>query len=91
MSKKVVSIAEGTWKTGTFVPRTGMYAVLHPEHRLPAEVTLVQGELFPRCQACETPVAFALRRRLDNRLSSMAHSRIHLYQLPVLDQHGRAS
>jgi len=32
-----------------------------------------------------------LRRRLDNRLSSMAHSRIHLYQLPVLDQHGRAS
>jgi len=90
MSKKVVSIAEGTWKTGAFVPRTGTYAVVHSGHRLPAEVTLVQGERFPRCQACENPVAFALRHRLDHR-PSLVHSRIHLYQLPVLDQHGRAS
>jgi len=90
MSKKVVSITDGTWKTGAFVPRTGMYAVIHAEHRLPAEVTLVQGESFPRCQACEIPVLFTLRRRLEKGLS-LAHSRIHLYQLPVLDQHGRAS
>ena len=89
MSKKVVSITEGTWKTGAFVPRTGMYAVSHTEHRLPIEVTLVEGECFPRCQACETPVTFALRRRLDHR-PFLAHSRIHLYQLPVLDRHGRA-
>jgi hypothetical protein len=89
MSKKVVSIAEGSWNTGAFVPRTGIYAVLHSGHRLPAEVTLVAGDWFPRCQACDTPVTFALRRRLDYR--PFAHSRIHLYQLPVLDWQGRAS
>lgn len=90
MSKKVVSITDGTWKTGAFVPRTGMYAVVHSEHHLPSEVTLVQGESFPRCQACEIPVLFTLRRRLEKGLS-LAYSRIRLYQLPVLDQRGRAS
>ena len=89
MLKKVISIDKGTWHTGAFVPRTGMYAVTHTEHRLPSEVTLIQGERFPRCQACHAPAHFRLLRRMDERVS--LRFRPHLYQLPVLDRHGRAS
>ncbi|HVH87080.1 MAG TPA: hypothetical protein VM912_10160 [Terriglobales bacterium] len=85
MPKKVVSISDGTWNTGTLVPTSGVYAVRHAEHRLPSEVTLVEGEMFPRCEACESAVSFRLRRRLVDP-GSLTSFRVQLYQLPVLDK-----
>jgi hypothetical protein len=90
MSQKVVRIDEGVGTSGGIVPETGTYAVAHEHHRLPPEVTLVQGQPFPRCQACAEPVRFRLRRRVSD-VKNAARFRVFLYQLPVLDQYGRAS
>ena len=89
MSKKVISIDEGAGKTGAFVSESGVYGVLHEAHRLPREVTLLRGQQFPRCQACEEPVTFRLRRRLTG--ADTQRFGIQLHQLPVLDRYGRAS
>jgi hypothetical protein len=85
MRKKVVSIADGTGKTGESIPETGIYSVGHREHRLPPEVTLVAGQTFPRCEACAADVFFRLRRRLLDR-SAMFRFHFEIYQLPVLGE-----
>ena len=90
MPKKVVSITEGGWKTGAFVPGSGIYAVGHQEHRLPGEITLVEGEVFPRCEACDSPVSFRLTRKLSGS-GPLSRFRVQLFQLPVLDKLDRAS
>ena len=90
MAKKVVSINEGTWTTGAFVPTDGVYVVRHREHRLPAEVTLANGDIFPRCEACASPVTFRLTRKQSGS-APLSRFRIQLFQLPVLDQKERAS
>ena len=80
MSKKVISITDETWKTGAVVPETGLYEVFHSAHELPEQVTLAAGHVFPKCEACDEPVAFRLRKRLDRQPPSF---RIDLYQLPA--------
>ncbi len=86
--KKIVSISDAFHKTGSVVPDNGIYAVRHEEHLLPAEVTLMQGEIFPRCEACEGEVQFRLLRKLVER-DPVFRFRVQLYQLPVLDQRER--
>lgn len=85
MARKIVSITDGFHKTGSVVPENGIYAVQHKEHVLPAEVTLMQGEVFPRCEACEEEVQFRLVRKLVER-DPVFRFRVQLYQLPVLDR-----
>jgi hypothetical protein len=85
MRKKVVSIADGVGKTGESIPVTGIYGVRHREHHLPAEVTLVAGQTFPRCEACSADVFFRLRHRVLDR-SAMFQFHFEIYQLPVLDE-----
>ena len=45
-------------KTGEIIPASGIYRVYHEAHRLPHEVTLIEGYKFPRCQKCTTDVTF---------------------------------
>ena len=33
--------------TGETIPESGIYRVIHSEHRLPLQVTLHKGEVFP--------------------------------------------
>lgn len=44
--------------TGEVIPASGIYRVHHDAHRLPHEVTLIEGYKFPRCQRCTTEVEF---------------------------------
>lgn len=89
MGRNIVSIDAGGWKTGAVVPRSGIYSTRHSVHRLPREVTLLQGEQFPRCAGCESAVFFRLRRELPDA-GSWLRFHVHLYQLPVLDELKRA-
>src|SRR5689334_5024990 len=89
MARNVVPIDAGGWKTGALVPRSGIYMVRHSQHRLPQEVTLLQGQEFPRCAGCESPVFFRMRRELPDA-GTWLRFHIHLYQLPVLDEAKRA-
>jgi len=89
MSRNVVPIESAIWKTGGFVPISGIYTVRHSEHRLPREVTLLKGEEFPRCAGCQSAVIFRLKRALDTR-RAVLRFQVHLYQLPVLEDGKRA-
>jgi hypothetical protein len=74
------------FRTGETIKESGIYRVYHNQHRLPHEVTLLQGQQFPRCAKCDDAVMFELVQpaffeRAPNRLQL----RIYLYELPVLD------
>ena len=71
-----------TYRTGDLVTASGIYRVHHQAHRVPHEVTLLEGQKFPRCQKCEEAVAFEpLRVSPDHETKSV----IVLYQLPEID------
>ena len=50
------------FKTGEVVPQSGIYQVVHAEHRLAHEVTLLRANPFPPCAECGNKVVFALLR-----------------------------
>jgi len=50
------------FKTGQIVPQSGIYSVVHVEHRLPHEVTLLRADNFPPCSQCGVNVKFKLLR-----------------------------
>lgn len=76
---------EKTFSTGQTVPHSGIYRVLHAGHRLPHEVTLVAGEIFPRCSKCKDAVQFQSIRQ-----ATLAHAdksfKIVVYELPVVEE-----
>src|SRR3954447_25336518 len=50
------------FNTGEIVPQSGIYQVIHTEHRLPHEVTLLRSNPFPPCAQCGSEVNFKLLR-----------------------------
>lgn len=50
------------FRTGDLVPQSGIYQVVHGEHRLPHEVTLLRANPFPPCAQCGNKVSFKLLR-----------------------------
>jgi hypothetical protein len=80
---------QGIFRTGQKIPESGIYQVSHEEHRLPHEVTLIRGAMFPRCSKCKEAVTFkavALAPRLDE-----LRERVTLYELPDIgDEHNAA-
>src|SRR5205807_3656405 len=50
------------FRSGEAVATSGIYRVVHYQHRLAHEVTLLQGGIFPPCMRCGTQVLFELLR-----------------------------
>jgi hypothetical protein len=67
--------------TGERVPVSGMYRVRHGSHRLPHEVTLLQDQIFPRCERCGELVRFEMLRTVEPGNGF----RVQLFSLPVLE------
>lgn len=59
-------MAEQVYKPSEPDPASGVYRVDHNGHRESHEVTLLQGEIFPACTACEDRVRFALKHSADS-------------------------
>jgi len=70
------------YANGEMAPLTAIYRVMHSEHRLPAEVTLALGQMFPRCARCLGAVQFELLRLTQGKLPA---GTMTLNELPVLD------
>src|SRR5205814_2146823 len=68
-----------TFTSGGRIPATGIYRVQHAEHRLPAEVTLLEGQSFPVCSRCNCEVHFELLRSAPLAESGMG---VRLHSLP---------
>jgi hypothetical protein len=71
------------FRAGDEVPESGIYRVTHQEHRVPHEVTLIQGERFPPCQKCDGAVSFKMVRSVP-RLSDTGLMVLHV--LPVMEE-----
>ncbi|WP_408609950.1 YjzC family protein [Candidatus Korobacter versatilis] len=48
------------FKPGQKVPSSGVYRVLHKDHRKDHDATLREGEQFPTCTVCDHDVRFRL-------------------------------
>lgn len=73
-------------RTGEPITASGIYRVVHREHRLPHEVTLLRGEEFPKCSRCLDAVIFELVRAVTFTEESLEYQpQIRLYELPALD------
>jgi hypothetical protein len=70
--------------SGERIPSSGLYAVEHDEHLLPAQATLLRDQTFPACAACSAPVHFRQVRRMD--YLDKLEGNIVIYVLPVLPQ-----
>lgn len=49
---------ENAFRVRQKVPQTGLYRVFHYQHRMPHDVMMKQGELFPACNKCGEHVFF---------------------------------
>jgi hypothetical protein len=47
-------------RAGQMAPETGIYSVVHLEHRHDHKVTMIRGEEFPECRVCKSEVSFYL-------------------------------
>lgn len=72
-------------KSSTIIPESGIYRVIHSQHRLPHEVTLIGGQTFPPCGKCHEEVRFELVRELPE-LERERRGHVSLYSLPALDE-----
>jgi hypothetical protein len=72
------------YKSTDPIPVSGVYRVIHAQHRLPHEVTLIAGQTFPPCAQCHEEVRFEMVRELPS-LSRERRGNVSLYSLPVLD------
>jgi|ERR1051326_6922396 hypothetical protein len=79
--------AERLYRTGETIPHSGIYRVIHHQHRLPHDVTLLKDEMFPRCAQCRDAVSFELLQaaRVEMDRFDDGRVRISLYELPELD------
>jgi hypothetical protein len=75
---------EQLYKSSDAIPVSGVYRVIHAQHRLPHEVTLIAGQVFPPCAKCHAEVRFQLVRELPH-LARERRGSVSLYSLPVLD------
>ena len=69
--------------TGETVPASGIYRVLHSQHRLPHEVTLIGGHPFPRCQRCDDKVEFEMLHSAED-WPALDRRDIVIYELPEI-------
>jgi hypothetical protein len=71
------------FRCGDKILESGIYRVVHRNHRLPHEVTLLRDQLFPKCTKCEDSVYFELVRSAPD--ITLAPFKVALYALPVAD------
>ena len=78
-------MSERVYGTGELVPESGIYKVSHSAHRLPHEVTLLLGKIFPRCEKCGELVEFRLVRSAPH-ITTDTGFHVTLFALPVMEE-----
>ena len=74
---------------GEKILESGIYRVVHRNHRLPHEVTLLRDQLFPKCSRCEGSVYFELVRSAPD--ITLTPFKVALYALPPTDDEEEGS
>jgi hypothetical protein len=50
---------------GETIARSGVYRVVHAQHRVDHEVIAINGDVLPACRVCKGEVRFYLERTMD--------------------------
>jgi hypothetical protein len=79
---------EHPFQTGDRAPETGIYRVVHVNHRLPHEVVILKDEQFPRYAKCLAAVRFDLIHAAPDLFRHRGH---RIYELPVEEEATAAS
>lgn len=82
-SRRKMAAATKQFRCGEKILESGIYRVVHDNHRLPHEVTLLRDQLFPRCIKCDALVYFELIRNAPD--ITLAPFKVALYALPLQD------
>ena len=69
------------FRVGDVISYSGIYRAHHSEHRIPHDVTLLRGEVFPPCAKCGNTVRFELVRAVPSLEDKDFH--IRLYYIPL--------
>ncbi|HZE82587.1 MAG TPA: hypothetical protein VE604_16930 [Candidatus Polarisedimenticolia bacterium] len=72
------------FRCGDKIVESGIYRVIHRNHRLAHEVTLLRDQLFPKCIKCEDSVYFELVRSAPD--ITLGPFKVALYALPANDE-----
>ena len=78
------------FNTDDTVPQSGIYRVMHAGHRLPHEVTLLAGQVFPRCSKCKDYVQFEVVRHAPH-IQAQPGFNVVVYELPAFEEEDDAS
>jgi len=81
LAKQAEKIPSPYFRPGEAIPVTGIYRVFHARHRASHEVTLLAGEVFPRCSKCKGDVHFELIIQAQ-RPKADTDFRIRLFEVP---------
>ncbi len=82
-SRSVTGPISELYETGTVIPVTGIYRVVHSAHRLPHEALIIQGQRFPKCQKCGDVVFFELIHPAADLFSHITYS---ICEIPVIEE-----
>jgi hypothetical protein len=69
--------------SGERIPTSGIYRVNHGQHRLPHEVTLLEGSMFPPCAGCNYLVFFELLQAAPH-LAGEQRFAVKLHAIPPM-------
>jgi hypothetical protein len=75
------------FRVGERVRSSGIYRAIHGDHRVAHEVTLLSGDVFPRCKKCGCEVLFELVAAGLDTLHD-ATFRVRLYEIPHPEPEG---
>ena len=56
----VLSISDSRLRSGDRAPSSGVYRVIHVQHRKSHRVIMIRGDDLPPCRFCKDQVAFEL-------------------------------
>ncbi len=81
LAKQAEKLSLPYFRPGEAIPVTGIYRVFHAQHRVSHEVTLLAGEVFPRCAKCDSDVHFELITQASQAKTD-SDFRIRLFEVP---------
>ena len=76
--------SSSTFCVGDRIPTSGIYRAVHGDHRLAHDITLLTGDVFPRCNKCGDTVIFELLAAAPAGLHDRDF-RVRLYEIPHPD------
>lgn len=69
-------------RAGEEILVTGLYRVVHTDHRLSHEAILAAGGIFPRCNRCGEKVHFELLKAVPQLQKDPNFRSLKLYEIP---------